>query len=91
MQRVAWADIVRADRDSPHSPFLISVRFHWPMQGPQALASTVPPAFWKISSMPSRSMVALQPREAWDVSSTVVTLCHSACPDAAAPALAKHW
>lgn len=25
------------------SPFCTSVRFHWPMQGPHALASTVPP------------------------------------------------
>ena len=70
------ADTARADHGSPHSPFLISVRFHWPMQGPQALASTVPPAFWKISSMPSRSMVALQPREACLISNVVVTLCH---------------
>ena len=41
------------------SPFLISVRFHWPMQGPQALASTVPPTLLKTSIRPSRSMVAL--------------------------------
>ena len=40
------------------APFLISVRFHWPMQGPQALASTVPPTLSKISIKPSRSMVA---------------------------------
>lgn len=40
------------------SPFFISVRFHWPMQGPQALASTVPPTFSKISIKPSRSIVA---------------------------------
>ena len=42
-----------------HSPFLISVRFHWPMQGPQALARTVPPTLLKTSIRPSRSMVAL--------------------------------
>ena len=41
------------------SPFLISVRFHWPMQGPQALASTVPPTLLNTSIRPSRSMVAL--------------------------------
>lgn len=40
-------------------PFLTSVRFHWPMQGPQALASTVPPTFSNRSRKPSRSMVAL--------------------------------
>ena len=40
-------------------PFLISVRFHWPMQGPQAFASTVPPTLLKTSMRPSRSMVAL--------------------------------
>ena len=34
-----------------------SERFHWPMHGPQALASTVPPIFSKISMMPSRLMV----------------------------------
>ena len=38
MPRIGMADGV-----SPGSPFLISVRFHWPMQGPQAFASTVPP------------------------------------------------
>lgn len=27
------------------TPFSTSVRFHWPMQGPQALASTVPPTW----------------------------------------------
>ena len=42
-----------------HSPFLISVRFHWPMQGPQALASTVPPTLLNTSIKPSRSIVAL--------------------------------
>jgi hypothetical protein len=40
------------------SPFFISVRFHWPMQGPHALASTVPPTFSNTSIRPSRSMVA---------------------------------
>ena len=40
------------------APFLISVRFHWPMQGPQALASTVPPTRLNTSMRPSRSMVA---------------------------------
>ena len=34
-----------------------SERFHWPMQGPQALASTVPPILWKVSRIPSRLMV----------------------------------
>ena len=33
-------------------------RRHWPMQGPQALASTVPPMALNDSSCPSRSMVA---------------------------------
>ena len=41
------------------SPFLISVRFHWPIQGPQALASTVPPTLLNTSIRPSRSIVAL--------------------------------
>mmetsp|Transcript_17484 Transcript_17484/g.52455 ORF Transcript_17484/g.52455 Transcript_17484/m.52455 type:complete len:241 (-) Transcript_17484:1260-1982(-) len=40
------------------SPFFISDRFHWPMQGPQALASTVPPTLSNTSISPSRSMVA---------------------------------
>mmetsp|Transcript_9053 Transcript_9053/g.30861 ORF Transcript_9053/g.30861 Transcript_9053/m.30861 type:complete len:245 (-) Transcript_9053:640-1374(-) len=35
-----------------------SERFHWPMQGPQALARTVAPAFTKDSVSPSRVMVA---------------------------------
>ena len=33
-------------------------RSHWPMQGPQALASTVPPMASRSASSPSRSMVA---------------------------------
>ena len=41
------------------SPFLISVRFHCPMHGPHALARTVPPTFSKMSSRPSRAIVAL--------------------------------
>ncbi len=40
------------------SPFWMSWRFHWPMQGPQALASTMPPTAVKIAICPSRSMVA---------------------------------
>ena len=40
------------------SPSTMSLRCHWPMQGPQALASTVPPRRLKVSSWPSRSMVA---------------------------------
>ena len=35
-----------------------SVRFHWPMQGPQALARTVPPAEEKVSRVESRARVA---------------------------------
>jgi hypothetical protein len=35
-----------------------SVRFHWPMQGPHALASTVPPTASNASISPSRAMVA---------------------------------
>lgn len=35
-----------------------SVRFHCPMQGPQALASTVPPAEEKADRVSSRSRVA---------------------------------
>jgi hypothetical protein len=31
---------------------------HWPMQGPQALASTSPPMASRSASRPSRSMVA---------------------------------
>ncbi len=45
-------------RSKGGSPFWTSVRFHWPMQGPQALARTVPPTLEKISRRPSRSMVA---------------------------------
>ena len=40
------------------SPVSMSSRFHWPMQGPQALASTVAPMASRSSSSPSRSMVA---------------------------------
>src|SRR5205807_1185689 len=35
-----------------------SVRSHWPMHGPQALASTSPPIAWRSARRPSRSMVA---------------------------------
>ncbi len=38
--------------------FAPSGRDHWPMHGPQALASTVAPAASKMPSSPSRSMVA---------------------------------
>ena len=34
-----------------------SLRFHWPMHGPQALASTVPPILAKTSMRPSRLIV----------------------------------
>ena len=34
-----------------------SERFHCPMQGPHALASTVPPICSKVLMMPSRLMV----------------------------------
>ena len=39
-------------------PLATSWRSHWPMHGPQALARTVPPAFSKMPSWPSRAMVA---------------------------------
>src|SRR3979409_2344890 len=35
-----------------------SVRSHWPMHGPQAFASTVPPMASRSASNPSRSIVA---------------------------------
>ena len=38
-------------------PGTMSVRAHWPMQGPQALVSTVAPSSRKVSRNPSRSMV----------------------------------
>ena len=40
------------------SPGLSSSRFHWPMQGPQALASTMAPTRSKSAICPSRRMVA---------------------------------
>lgn len=41
------------------SPFETpSVRFHWPIHGPQALARTVPPAEEKVSKVESRASVA---------------------------------
>ena len=40
------------------TPDLTSERFHWPMQGPHALARTVAPACSKVLVRPSRSMVA---------------------------------
>ena len=39
------------------SSALMSVRFHCPMQGPQALASTVPPILVNVSTRPSRLTV----------------------------------
>ncbi len=39
-------------------PGTASARLHCPMQGPQALASTVAPIWRKVSSMPSRSTVS---------------------------------
>ena len=39
------------------SPFFTSSRFHWPMQGPQALAMTTAPTFSRLASWPSRLMV----------------------------------
>jgi hypothetical protein len=38
-------------------PFTASARFHCPMQGPQAFASTVPPICSKVSRKPSRFIV----------------------------------
>jgi len=40
------------------TPFSSPSRFHWPMQGPQALASTVAPTASSFASWPSRSIVA---------------------------------
>ena len=41
------------------SPFNTpSVRLHWPIHGPQALAKTVPPAEEKVSKVESRASVA---------------------------------
>ncbi len=34
-----------------------SDRFHWPMQGPHAFASTVPPIFSNVAMIPSRLIV----------------------------------
>ena len=39
------------------TPLATSSRFHWPMQGPQAFASTTPPIAASSSSWPSRRMV----------------------------------
>ncbi len=41
------------------TPFSVPSRFHWPMQGPQALARTVAPTASSFASWPSRSIVAL--------------------------------
>ena len=38
---------------------MLSVRFHCPMQGPQAFARTIPPASSKVDKVESRSSVAL--------------------------------
>ena len=51
-----------------------SGRDHWPMHGPQALASTVAPAASKTSSSPSRSMVARTCSEPGVISSGVFTV-----------------
>src|SRR5579859_4675900 len=40
------------------SPFLMSSRFHWPMHGPHALASTVAPTASSDAIWPSRLIVA---------------------------------
>ena len=37
---------------------MLSVRFHWPIQGPHAFARTIPPASSKVESVESRSSVA---------------------------------
>ena len=39
------------------SSFPTSERFHWPMQGPQALARTVPPISSNVAMIPSRLIV----------------------------------
>ena len=39
------------------SPFSMSSRFHWPMHGPQAFASTTAPISSSASSWPSRRIV----------------------------------
>ena len=39
-------------------PVMLSGRDHWPMHGPQALASTVAPTASRSASRPSRSIVA---------------------------------
>jgi hypothetical protein len=53
--------------------FGTSDRAHWPMHGPQALASTVAPAASKVSSRPSRSIVARTCSEPGVIISSVFT------------------
>jgi hypothetical protein len=55
------------------SPGSMSSRFHCPMHGPQALASTVAPMASRSPSSPSRSMVARTCSEPGVISSGVRT------------------
>src|SRR5438445_12823429 len=51
----------------------MSSRFHWPMQGPHALANTVAPIASRSASRPSRSIVARTRSEPGVTSSGVFT------------------
>ena len=50
---------------------MLSGRDHWPMHGPQALASTVAPTASRSASRPSRSIVARICSEPGVISSSV--------------------
>ena len=53
------------------SPVIDAGRLHWPMHGPQALASTVAPIASRSASSPSRSIVARICSEPGVISSSV--------------------
>ena len=55
-------------------PVATAGRLHWPMHGPQALASTVPPIASRSASRPSRSMVARTCSEPGVMSSSVLAV-----------------
>ena len=60
------------------SPSLMSWRFHWPMQGPQAFAKTVAPSFSSLSRIPSRWIVARTCSEPGVISNGILSLAPAA-------------
>ena len=64
-------------------PVALAGRLHWPMHGPQALASTVAPIASRSASRPSRSIVARTCSEPGVMSSSVLAVSPCAAADRA--------